>query len=1667
MAGPDRGEERKKPSQWKGKSASSLPKANYGWKVDHNSDQVRLTRRRNRLRRLSVISLLLLVGLGSAIFLATVLQRELQPPFVAIVKTAYSHDFPPNSWSFEDLDALRNGVDSLDHKTLGVIDLSDVHHANENLLTVPDERERKRVVMNAERTGVIIFYISMHGMVDDNDEACVATTESNPLDAKTWLPVSGLLSQIQNWKLPDHVHKLLILDCNRQDANWKIGLLKNDFADRLLIALQKNRVPNLVILNSTSGGQVGHSSAEMRGSVFGQYLRLGLAGAADLPDEGGNHDRRVSLKELENYLTKHVDAWSRKNRGVSQQPMLIPSDVSDFRLTCSLDRSRLDRLLTKFKSGSAAEATVSRDNLNKLWTSYSDLRNSHADSVAPLEMGKLRRQLVWLEQASQAGSAYRGFANKAEDQLRKLSSVLDEKVNPKDVVGREPLRVADYSDIRVAGLAARLHSVYLLARMGQLNSDVIDDILVKSSEIEVEGTWDKLEAMLEVSPNQTSINSLGIVHFLKLMRRYESLRGTPAAAGSLVPALQLQLEADSAAVPSDPRAQSWIQEVIKAADVARRRSEDSLFNTGNADPISIDAAKSGYHEATSIANEVQKAWQLSDLVSSELPDLADWLVKADSIRHESEEVCLKTKNEIINLISANDQLVKRLNSQTETEKINRSENLFFTPQYDAVKAQYEVLRERFNDACQRLVASSEFTADLMPHAAAVLSSPLLSSHKFEDGQSSVKQREQIKSGFLKACEDLHRRSFGQQTSADVSAQLKSTKPHIQDVQTPATSDSESGKLSIESEPLLSIVELIASASSNETDGVRLFGSDETLAGAGKKVREILLSIPDKIKEARRRHVSSPDQVRRELCVGAQLARSWAPFNVKSVSLIDPVVDLRRADVLQILLGQSQRYLDDFWGPSRTNERSFFDAAAKDTLDAARRISDADPAIDNTDPAIANGPTRNTIANAAILNQMSEIQSLLEVRLKASRDGLTVHADAPLPFELVDHPVASVAVTRTGDGLPTGIGMLRVADQNGALLEPVVDFSLKATETPGASELRQLQWTPESTRQESTGATGGTVSAYFRGHEFRDDLVIRAAAGSMVESRPFQSHHARVRLNGDKRKRVSVVFVLDCSASMQKGMPFESSARIVPRMDIAKNALIRMLNTLATRSDARVGVLLYGHRVGWSTKEPNQLMSQPAFGAVIPESLKPYEDVETILPLGRFDAAVSNRVAQQLEKVKPWGETPLYLSLIQALFEFKNDDEDSQQSVVVITDGVNYQFNPRPEMAKSIQDVLNAEGSRRIPLHIVGFGIQANEAPEAQREFSQLARATGGQYVPVSEAAMLAETLEGILQRQPYATVSPTGFTSKADIGTSIDLNWESDARQNYGVTFDSVYQEIELTGGEAVELFLSQDGRSMLSAPYNMGAPTFSSLVGGSQQDPAGVRLGVHTPVYEGTTVTFDLSLQDEQQRFVSRPREVWIEITPISNSSRQSSFQKYIFYDPEFVPNKPVPVIRAQAVGWPKEASRARIEFWCKWTSTEPNLKIAFSEIPDPGLTTKPDQTLDGIPDLKYQVKRRQGAPTRVDFIETYSSKVGGGTMLKVDILGTFPPSETRHQFDEANRFSTHSFVFVNVSENLLNSSNSIRIVSRRRMMDNALHPDVPLLIDVRAQPDTLTTSP
>ncbi len=170
---------------------------------------------------------------------------------------------------------------------------------------------------------------------------------ASPLKSESWIPLVDLLDHLKAQHLPDAWHKLLVLDCNRVAVDWNLGVLSNGFADGLKDAVQAAGIPNLVILNSTSPGERGWASADLGGSVFGHFLRLGLAGAADSEldgGKGGNADRRVSLHELLHYLDRHVDDWVRRNRADRQQPMLVPASAADFTVVWALNKRAQRRL---------------------------------------------------------------------------------------------------------------------------------------------------------------------------------------------------------------------------------------------------------------------------------------------------------------------------------------------------------------------------------------------------------------------------------------------------------------------------------------------------------------------------------------------------------------------------------------------------------------------------------------------------------------------------------------------------------------------------------------------------------------------------------------------------------------------------------------------------------------------------------------------------------------------------------------------------------------------------------------------------------------------------------------------------------------------------------------------------------------------------------------------------------------------------------------------------------------------------------------------------------------------------------------------------------------------------------------------------------------------------
>lgn len=350
-------------------------------------------------RRKVVISGLLAAFVGlTALLVYELLLLPAKTTVIAAVADDYRWPLPPSAFSREDIDHLKS---SLGGQTLTVRDLPLAGLSSGEALAA-FSTQFDRAARQTRRGGTVIVYVSAHGAVNGEGKPCLLLPTADPLDSGTWLPLSDLLARIKSVKRHAAVHWLLVLDANRQDENWNIGLLQNSFADGLAQTVMDAGLPTLAVLNSTSPGQIACSSLHFRGSVFGHFFALGLAGAAD-----ENGDGQVSLQELNRYLKKSVDGWTCRHRAVHQMPLLCPADAADSEVAWSLNARDLARLAAPTARHEVAEESSAGTKLAPLWLAHQRLVAYHPEHYVPGAWQALQHGLLWLQEAATAGTAYR------------------------------------------------------------------------------------------------------------------------------------------------------------------------------------------------------------------------------------------------------------------------------------------------------------------------------------------------------------------------------------------------------------------------------------------------------------------------------------------------------------------------------------------------------------------------------------------------------------------------------------------------------------------------------------------------------------------------------------------------------------------------------------------------------------------------------------------------------------------------------------------------------------------------------------------------------------------------------------------------------------------------------------------------------------------------------------------------------------------------------------------------------------------------------------------------------------------------------------------------------------------------------------------------------------
>ncbi len=1574
-------------------------------------------RSRRRIRGIAVGSLFLVLSGLVAAWVYEVTHRPRLTPMLTVAVTDYSWPIDPNPWAVEDIQRI--GL--LNEQTLRVRDLSADWRGRELALKRLD-RDLQAVVGSAGASGTIIFYLSLHGVVDSDGEPHFLPADASPFESSTWIPVRDVLDRISD-RVPKQVNKLLLLDCNRFAQNWKIGQLHNTFADRLAGVLDPQRHANTVIVNSVSSGQTGLSGAAMAGSLFGNLVADGLGGMAS----GG--EGQVSLTRLVDFLHREMTQWCQVHGLPPQSVLQVPSTSRDFGVTWSLPESTISRLRDERPSASAP--SVSSEDRDELWRRMGELPLRPLLAIAPEAVHDLEHQLLWLENICSAGHAYDRDASTRWAGLRRRLERISELIRS-DGSRLSPvaLRTAIVDGGSAAAQGASLPSLRLAGVLGSISADVVDAGERSWDGLIAELTPDRLKAMID-EPVATDLDR---IHFLRLLDRYRVLdrwsRIDPIAA-----TLRLRAANERSsvmlhgAVGHELRAAPWLIRSSATAEQARLILEDLVFSGQDTGGSEVDDQLATARDAQDAAQkrlaDVARAFEVADDATHRLPYFAEAIAKLPvgstfglGDPNDADPMTSDVLPALRDAITLWRQLDQRGGEGGEPD-----DSLPFLAVADRLQSRLTKLDRVLGEWITKAISDPQNPTMTISSAKAILELPWLDWGQRRELRRIHSELEQTLS--LDAVGSIN--DPQSQGRFDRTATTPSTGPLQRSSYDRITS------WPIHPAVLTTQAEAIARPSDeSEFDAVNRgsIPAESVMARIEQLGYLVRRSLGVWSGEGQTRPWEGPDSAMQEWLAAARWQRRCLPLASPNSNGVSPIEVVWRDAVHHLLLGQARRQLDGFYGtpfssPGISPRRPLFDLACDQCVEVVALI----------------GPPSREIQRDLVT--LRKDQTLLQL---ASRSGIVTDVDTsrlPLDGEdlMIDVTLRPGKGSPTSsDALPPGRPSVWAQTERSELASDIGSFDFPIQQ-PQAFQLRATTWSPRL-----------TALAMLRGNEFGQPFVVNRLGGTWVDYRPHRHDVSTITLSGQRRKRASIVFVLDCSRSMESPLPAESSSQAGPsRMDLAKSALATMLDELSQQDGARVGVVFFGHRVAWTRSDPPRISLSPGASVDIPEGLMPSEDVELILPLGRFD---SGRVLQRLDSVQPWGQTPLYRSLIEAIRAFENDDPDTERQIVVITDGQDYQFTPsrsdiRQPRKTTQNEVLGLAQENSVPIFLLGFGLPDGERAAAEATFQTIASATGGEAISIDDGAELLRRLRERLAPGTFTVGDTATVSGDRTLTATLNGTVTVDPRQldegNVLLVFESAAQKITLEGGEALQIALSPDGRSFLPIPFQWQFPQTADLVNFDSGRQTAYRVRAHRPQRIADAVWFPISIQSTIDAVTVRPRETWTCVTPMI-AGVEDLTHRYWFYDTNFEPDQPVPLLNWEADQWPTAATAARITFWCKFDATPPKAVFPLSEVVDSARDFV-DRRLPDFPSVRMQVSVTDGGAEAGQFVVRVILRHEAGSNDLVPLRVSFEspeairPTRVRHQFDPTNRLSSHSFFFDASDSLALQRSKQSRIVLTSRI--------------------------
>ncbi len=1697
---------------WKRQAESVVEPARHRWQMESTATARQIDAPLRSLRR-TLFFFLLLTGAMLAAFVYLLLHAPLKTPLITVGTTNYVWPMPPNSWVKEDVD----GLASLHGKVIHWKDSSKAWQSKSACLEDLSTQLRESIELG-KRAGVIVLYFNMHGAVNEEGDACLIPPTASCLTSTQWIKVEELGATITSI-VPTEVKVLLAFDCVNQQVNWNIAQLNSTFVDRLEQLAEswatKPKHESLVVLSSCSSNQRSWSGADLHSSIFGRQMRLGLAGEADRrssPDRPGtgNGDGEVSMRELSDYLSITVDDWAQAHRGKSQTPSVTPKSFTDFRVTWALKGGELARQVASVQYSDLAVATPSSTEMEALWRTMDELRAMALYSYDPKSWADLEQKLLWLEQLSNSGA---GYAELSSSQIfPSVSKRLNESLERAKANIRSNDAVAKANALQerteTVTVPSYLPSLALQEYLGEIPSQSATALRARVANAAVDNkqTVASIVASLGLAPQASQLNELT---FLGLAKKYDCVFTWPDH--SVIEELfELRDRCERLAVQGDVRGHRWRRTSLALADSERRKAEDRLI-LGPGDLQFIESPWNAFRKSLSQIDssddsagaKIDFALRVRDQGFAEVGYLANWIcspeMEFENLAHWNTTDPEKSNAGIVSpffreelAIQELKRLIIGLHELSEVICKVSVAGVGEWSQLDElvsqVKRDFESLKGLVRDHIERVGRNSADPAKTIRESEALLALPFL----------RVDERATLRKLFIDKLHEAVKSSSSKPNAAALGLTDQNLTPsrRVDATLEDSSDDSFEAKQTRYTDRLRNwgshpLGELLLLKDGLSLESMSAFAEPV----ANDKLRE--LTAVD-IGNARLRRCFQSMQIFGPNRVGdwGESAGVRQTFDAESVGWVEasfaeqferamvPLCPIRfetnnalmfrRLAFKDLLHWYANRVTDDFYAEPFSNSivgnigESYFERSVKQVLDYATLIPGetddmAESARATRERVLALGPiSRNGIRTSVKLGPPNGEDERIQYEVSIMP---TIASSAGRPWKLP---------------IPEGQGSLLVRNANGIL---------KERRLPVAMPIDGDQATYRLTSERPDPNYSNEAVLVYRGHEFRAPISV--GQGIVVDFQPNHCDWAEVVLFGQTKRQSSIVFVLDCSWSMGEELPVEAiSVKSQSRLDLAKESILRMLTQLAARPDARIGVRLFGHRLGWSRPtDPKtgvavgktQVLTQPNYPDPIPNDLVPSRDVEKILPLGRFTAEMVGGVANKLSQIVPWGQSPLYLSIIESFQDFDADDDTTAKSIVVITDGDNFQFNAsgrpggEPVAITSIEEVLRAWNTKKVPLFILGVGVSNAENAAARKNLFDLAERTEGKYYDIENGSDLLRALSEQLSLGTY-TVSKLDLkrnnsvptpVSEAKLNTPVEIKPITSAP--YEVSFQSISKTVQFQGGESLELYLNEDGQDIVGKPFDRGSPIAATLV--RQGENARITARVHRPSQLKNGFNFPISLQDPDNYFTPRPTQLWIEVTPVA--SAESPRQTYFFYDANFEPKMPVPLVSWNASNWPANATAAEVRVWAKFGPT-PNLQsIQLEQVIRSRQRYAEGIALDGVEGVNLSVtiiaNRGDSAGLVLQVTESHSDRSKGVGSIRVGLESeeSIVPSRVTRRFEPANSMAVHTFEFDAMSAQAFQESSQSRIAiqSRAAVQLGAwqLQSGQPIHVEVTAVPETL----